>query len=80
MISTDNALDIAISGDGFFEIQLFDGTTAFTRDGSFKLSAEGEVVTAGGEPLIPQLIIPPNAQSITIGRDGTVSVELEAVR
>ena len=78
MISTDNALDIAISGDGFFEIQLFDGTTAFTRDGSFKLSAEGEVVTAGGEPLIPQLIIPPNAQSITIGRDGTVSVELEA--
>ena len=39
---------------------------------------KGEVVTAGGEPLIPQLIIPPNAQSITIGRDGTVSVELEA--
>ena len=58
--------------------QGFTGTTAFTRDGSFKLSAEGEVVTAGGEPLIPQLIIPPNAQSITIGRDGTVSVELEA--
>ena len=78
MMSTENALDVAISGDGFFQIQLFDGTIAYTRDGSFKLSQEGEVVTAGGEPLIPQLIIPQNAQSITVGRDGTVSAELEA--
>ena len=62
----------------FFQIQLFDGTIAYTRDGSFKLSQEGEVVTAGGEPPIPQLIIPQNAQSITVGRDGTVSAELEA--
>ena len=78
MISTENSLDLAISGDGYFQIQLFDGTIAYTRDGSFKLSADGEVVTAGGEPLIPQLIAPQNAQSITVGRDGTVSAELEA--
>ena len=52
MMSTENALDAAISGDGFFRFN-FDGTIAYTRDGSFKFSQEGEVVTAGGEPLIP---------------------------
>ncbi|MDA0687549.1 MAG: flagellar basal-body rod protein FlgG [Proteobacteria bacterium] len=76
MISTENALDLAIAGDGFFAIQQADGTTAYTRNGSFKLSVDGNVVTASGESLLPAITIPQNAASITVGRDGTVSAEL----
>ncbi len=78
MISTENSLDVAIAGDGFFAVQQADGTTAYTRDGSFKISNEGVLVTGGGEPLIPAINIPQDAMSITIGRDGTVSAELAA--
>jgi len=78
MISTENALDVAIAGDGFFAIQQADGTTAYTRDGSFKLSVDGTVVTASGESMIPAITIPQDASSITIGRDGTVTAELAA--
>ncbi len=76
MITTENALDVAVTGDGYLSIQQADGTIAYTRDGSFKLSAEGQIVTAGGEALIPAINIPQNAASITIGRDGTVTAEL----
>ncbi|MFN3164204.1 MAG: flagellar basal-body rod protein FlgG [Pseudohongiellaceae bacterium] len=78
MISTENALDVAIAGDGFFAVQQADGTTAYTRNGSFKLSVDGNVVTASGESLLPAITIPQNAASITVGRDGTVSAELAA--
>ena len=71
---TGNSLDIAINGQGFFQVLLPDGTTAYTRDGSFQLNSQGQVVTASGYPLQPQVTIPNNAQTITIGKDGTVSV------
>jgi flagellar basal-body rod protein FlgG len=76
MLSTENALDVAIAGDGFLSVQQADGTIAFTRDGSLKLSSEGTLVTATGEAIIPAITIPADAASITIGRDGTVSAEL----
>jgi flagellar basal-body rod protein FlgG len=76
MISTENSLDLAIAGDGFFSVQQADGTVAYTRDGAFKMASTGAIVTASGEALIPQITIPQDAASITIGRDGTVTVEL----
>jgi len=76
MISTENSLDLAVAGDGFFAVQQADGTQAYTRDGAFKLSVEGNLVTGSGQPLIPAIAIPQDAASISIGRDGTVSVEL----
>lgn len=73
---TSNNLDLAIKGDGFFQIQQPDGTTAYTRDGSFQLNANGQIVTNNGYTVLPGITIPSNAQSITIGNDGTVSVTL----
>jgi len=73
---TDNALDVAVEGRGFFQIQMPDGTTAYTRDGSFQLSAQGQMVTSSGYVLQPGISIPDGAQSITIGRDGVVSVRV----
>src|SRR5690242_11654192 len=73
LIQTGNPLDIAIEGDGFFQVTQPDGTTAYTRDGSFKRDANGAIVTADGYFLNPQITIPQNAQSISIGEDGTVS-------
>ena len=71
---TGNSLDIAITGNGFFQIQLPDGTTGYTRNGSFKLDADGNVVNSDGYQMLPQLTIPADATQITIGVDGTVSV------
>lgn len=71
---TGNPLDLAINGKGFFQILMPDGSTAYTRDGSFQLDSQGQVVTASGYPLQPALTIPADATSITVGRDGTVSV------
>ena len=73
---TSNNQDLAIKGDGFFQIQQPDGTTAYTRDGSFQLNANGQMVTNNGYTLLPGVTIPANAQSLTIGNDGTVSVTL----
>jgi len=73
---TSNNLDLAIKGDGFFQIQMPDGTTAYTRDGSFQLNANGQMVTNNGYTLLPGITIPQNAQTLTIGQDGTVSVTL----
>jgi flagellar basal-body rod protein FlgG len=71
---TSNDKDVAISGQGFFQVLLPDGTTAYTRDGSFQIDSQGQLVTASGFPVQPAINIPNNAQSLTIGRDGTISI------
>jgi flagellar basal-body rod protein FlgG len=73
---TSNNLDIAIKGGGFFQIQMPDGTTAYTRDGSFQLNSSGQLVTNNGFVVQPGITIPAQAQSVTIANDGTVSVTL----
>ena len=70
---TTNSLDVAINGPGMFQVLLPDGTTAYTRDGSFQLDSQGAVVTASGYPVQPALTVPANTQSVTIGSDGTVT-------
>jgi flagellar basal-body rod protein FlgG len=72
--NTGNNLDIAIQGRGFFQVLQPDGQMAYTRDGSFQLNAQGQVVNSNGYPLQPAITIPTGAQSVTIGADGTVSV------
>lgn len=71
---TGNDKDLAIQGDGFFQILMPDGTTAYTRDGSFQVDNQGQLVTASGYTVQPAIIIPQNSRSLTIGRDGTVTV------
>lgn len=71
---TNNDKDVAINGSGFFQVLLPDGTTAYTRDGSFQTDANGQLVTASGYVIQPAITIPANAVSLTVGRDGTVSV------
>jgi flagellar basal-body rod protein FlgG len=73
---TSNPLDLTIQGQGFFQVQLPSGETAYTRDGSFQLDSTGIIVTSDGNQLQPAITIPPNATNITIGTDGTVSVQL----
>jgi flagellar basal-body rod protein FlgG len=73
---TDNSRDLAISGSGFFQVLMPDGNNAFSRDGSFQIDQNGQLVTAGGYPVEPAIIIPDNALSISIGQDGIVSVTL----
>ena len=70
---TDNPLDIVIEGKGFFQIRKPNGDLAYTRAGSFQLNRDGVIVTSDGYPLEPQITIPAEAQSLTIGADGTVS-------
>ncbi|MCH7343999.1 flagellar basal-body rod protein FlgG [Pelomonas sp. CA6] len=71
---TTNNLDLAVKGNGFFQIQMPDGTTAYTRDGSFQLNANGQMVTNNGYTLLPGIVVPADAKSLTVGQDGTVSV------
>jgi len=71
---TGNALDVAINGRGFFQVLMPDGSTAYTRDGSFQMDSQGTLVTASGFAVQPNISIPADAQVIAIGRDGTVSV------
>jgi len=78
MVTTQNPLDVAIAGDGYFQIAKGDGTLAYTRDGGFKISATGQLVTSSGALVQPAITIPNTASSVTIGRDGTVSIELAA--
>ncbi|PWG02031.1 flagellar basal-body rod protein FlgG [Sphingosinicella humi] len=73
LATTDNPLDLAIEGDGFFQVTMPDGTIGYTRAGSFNLSPEGQIVTSDGMPLQPAIQVPEGAQTITIGADGTVS-------
>ncbi|MDX1496190.1 MAG: flagellar basal-body rod protein FlgG, partial [Salinisphaeraceae bacterium] len=76
LLQTGNALDVAIQGRGFFEILMPDGTNGYTRDGSFQINGQGELVTASGYSVQPGITIPDGAQSVTIGSDGIVSVQL----
>ncbi len=71
---TGNALDLAIQGRGFLQVLRPDGTLAYTRDGTIQLDAQGQLVTSMGYPIEPGITIPDNAQTITIGSDGVVSV------
>ncbi|MGV3653911.1 MAG: flagellar basal-body rod protein FlgG [Noviherbaspirillum sp.] len=71
---TGNDKDVAIQGAGFFQVMLPDGSTAYTRDGSLQTDSQGQLVTASGFPLQPAITLPANVQSLTVGRDGTVSV------
>jgi len=71
---TGNPLDVAINGKGFLQILMPDGTTAYTRDGSFQVDSQGQMVTASGYTVQPAITIPSNATSVTIGKDGTVTV------
>src|SRR5207249_3880462 len=71
---TGNPLDMVVEGQGFFQVRLPNGETAYTRAGSFHLNREGSLVTADGNLLDPQVTIPSDALTITVGSDGTVSV------
>lgn len=74
--STAAPLDVAIQGEGFFQISLPDGTTGYTRAGTFHLDAQGLMVTAEGYSMDPQITVPPNSTSVTISRDGVVSATI----
>jgi flagellar basal-body rod protein FlgG len=71
---TGNSLDVAIQGAGFFQVLLPDGTTGYTRDGSFQRDSQGQLVTANGFTVQPAITIPANSSSVTIGSDGIISV------
>jgi flagellar basal-body rod protein FlgG len=71
---TENSLDVAVNGRGFLQVLMPNGDVNYTRDGSLKLDSTGQLVTSGGMPIEPAITIPNDAISITIGRDGTVSV------
>ena len=73
LVQTENALDMAIDGRGFMRVLLPDGNIGYTRDGSFQLNNEGQLVTSSGHPVQPPINVPEGAQSITIGEDGTVT-------
>jgi flagellar basal-body rod protein FlgG len=74
LTQTGGSLDIAIRGDGFFKIQMPDGTFSYTRDGSFQMDAQGRIVTAQGNPVMPTITIPQNVTGLTINAQGQVSV------
>src|SRR5260370_37513824 len=70
---TDNPLDVVIQGKGFFQVRRPTGELAYTRDGGFQLDRDGNIVTANGDPIEPQITIPAQSQSVTVAADGTVS-------
>lgn len=76
LVQTGNSLDMAINGDGFFQITLPDGTTGYTRDGHFTVDANGSVVTSDGYFIQPQITVPQNATQIQVGQDGTVTAQV----
>ena len=76
IVQTENSFDFAINGRGFFQVSLPDGSTAYTRDGSFNTDGQGQVVTSSGYALQPAITIPGGARSVTVGTDGTISVLL----
>lgn len=74
LVQTENPFDVAINGHGFFQVLLPDGTTAYSRNGSFQMDNQGNIVTPDGYPLQPNINIPENAIKLTIGGDGVVSI------
>ncbi|WP_409307236.1 flagellar basal-body rod protein FlgG [Pectobacterium sp. B1J-3] len=77
MMETGNSKNVAIEGQGFFQVQLPDGTTAYTRDGAFQFDGNGQLVTSSGYLVQPAITIPANATELSIGRDGIVSVKVQ---
>src|ERR1044072_2042521 len=75
--TTGNAMDMALDGDGFFQIQMPDGTLGYTRAGNFSRSAQGQLITSEGYQVMPGITVPEGATSITVGTDGTVSATLQ---
>ena len=76
IVQSDNPLNVAIEGRGFFQVLMPDGTLAYTRDGSFQLDSQGQLVTSTGYQVQPAITIPDGSQAVTIGNDGTVSVSI----
>ncbi len=76
LTQTEGQLDMAINGRGFFQVRLPDGTLAYTRDGSFKLDDQGQMVTASGNIVEPGITLPAEVQSLTVGSDGTISAQV----
>lgn len=74
LVETGNAFDVAIEGRGFIEVLMPDGSQAYTRDGSFQVDNQGQLVTSSGYVVQPAITVPEGAQSVSIGSDGTVSV------
>ena len=77
LAQTNGPRDVAIKGQGFFHVQLPDGTDAYTRDGSFQMDQNGQLVTSSGFQIVPAIILPETAKKVMVGRDGIVSVEIE---
>ncbi|MGJ8671122.1 MAG: flagellar basal-body rod protein FlgG [Oceanococcus sp.] len=77
ILQTENPLDMAVNGRGFFQVLLPDGTQAYTRNGAFQLSSDGQLVTDSGYQLQPGVSVPAEAQSLSVAADGTVSVQLQ---
>ncbi len=75
ILNTDQPLDVAISGSGFFQVDQGGGAIGFTRDGAFTLNADGEIVTQDGFRLLPNITVPPGSKEIHVGRDGTVTAK-----
>ena len=73
-MKTDNPLDLVIEGNGFFQVTMPDGTTAYTRDGAFKIDSEGRLVSSDGSVLEPEIVIPENATAVSVSESGQVSV------
>ena len=73
---TGNPLDLAIQGQGFFQVQRPDGTTAYTRSGNFHMSSQGTVVTTEGDTVLPAITIPANATNVTISQYGVVTATI----
>ena len=73
---TENPMDLAIQGEGLFQIMMPDGSSAYTRDGTFKLSSDGTIITSSGFQLLPQIVLPQGSQTLSVGADGRVSVML----
>jgi flagellar basal-body rod protein FlgG len=76
LTTTTNQMDMAINGQGFFEIQLPSGETAYTRDGNFQLDSEGKIVNSSGLPLLPEITVPSTATAVTVGTDGSVTATI----
>lgn len=77
LAQTNGTRDVAIKGQGFFHVQLPDGTDAYTRDGSFQMDQNGQLVTSSGFQIVPAIILPETAKKVMVGRDGIVSLEIE---
>ena len=76
IIQSNNPMDVAVQGRGFFQVLMPDGTLAYTRDGTFQIDSQGQLVTSAGYQVQPSITIPDGAQGVTIGNDGTVSVTI----